>query len=139
MNRKEIMKRFRDYMSLYYLKGRQQKGAFAASEASYLAGSGASTQDTDRDASLVPDSASSDQPKQGLRRKSSLKKRLAGQLTISKQSQNRDKAAAGGTKCPACGLRYLLANCLYIDDDNALDWFKPDLSTSKSNKLLTRI
>ena len=135
MNRKEMMKRFRDHMSLYYPKGRQQKGVFAASEALYLAGSGASTQDTDRDASLVPDSASFDQPKQGSRRKSSSKKRLAGQLTTSKQSQNRDKAAAGGNKCPACGLRHLLANCLYIDDDNAPDWFKPRESISELVKL----
>jgi hypothetical protein len=52
MNRKKMMKLFRDHMSQSYPIRGKQKSAFAAGEALYLAG-GAPDQDTLRDASDV--------------------------------------------------------------------------------------
>ena len=59
-NRKKMMKLFRDYMSLSYPIRGKQKSAFAAGEASYLAG-GATDQDMSRDASDVSQGAPSAQ------------------------------------------------------------------------------
>lgn len=106
MTRRHMMKRFREHMSDHYpVKGRQQRGAFAASEASFLAAGGASTPGADRDASRAADNASSTPTTQGSRGRPR-NKRSIGQGTTSKQSSKEDTAAAGGPNCPACEQRH---------------------------------
>ena len=125
MTRKEMMKRFREHMSMNHpIKGRQQRAAFAAGDASFLAAGGASTPGTDRDASRAADNASSTLPSQGSRGRPR-NKRSFGQATISKQSSKGDTAAARGSNCPACEQRHGLENCYYVYKDKAPQWFVP--------------
>ena len=125
MTRKQMMKRFREHMSDHYpIKGRQQRGAFAASESSFLAAGGASTQDTDRDASHVVENASSYPAAKGMRGRPRQKRSL-GQGTTSKQSSTEDTAAAGGKDCPACEQRHALDNCYYVYPEKAHEGFFP--------------
>ena len=125
MTRKEMMKRFREHMSDHYpTKGRQQRGAFAASDASFLAAGGASTPGADRDASHAAEYASSTPTTQGSRGRPR-NKRSIGQATTSKQSSKGDTAAAGGAECPACEQRHALDNCYYVYKDRAPTWFTP--------------
>ena len=125
MTRKTMMKRFREHMSDHYpVKGRQQRGAFAASDASFLAAGGASTPGTDRDASHAADSASSTPTTQGSRGRPRNKRNI-GQVTKSKWSSTEDTAAAGGAKCPACEQRHGLENCYYVHKEKAPKWFVP--------------
>lgn len=125
MTRKEMMKRFREHMSMNHpIKGRQQRAAFAAGDASFLAAGGASTPGTDRDASRAADNASSTLTTQGSRGRPRNKRSL-GQGTKSKQSSTEDTAAAGGANCPACEQRHGLENCYYVHKDRAPEWFVP--------------
>lgn len=125
MTRKEMMKRFREHMSMNHpIRGRQQRAAFAAGDASFLAAGGASTPGTDRDASRVADSASSTSTTQGSRGRPR-NKRSIGQATTSKQSSKGDTAAAEGSNCPACEQRHGLDNCYYVYKEKAPQWFVP--------------
>ncbi|KAL5372452.1 hypothetical protein PMIN06_012139 [Paraphaeosphaeria minitans] len=66
MTRKEMMKRFREHMSKYHpTKGKQQRGAFAAGNTSFLAAGGESTPGTDRDALTLPTAHHPLQPPRG--------------------------------------------------------------------------
>ena len=126
MTRKVMMKRFREHMSDHYpVKGRQQRGAFAASDASFLAAGGASTPGADRDASRAADSASSTPTTTQGSRGRPRQKRLHGQMTTSKQSSAEGTAAAVGAQCPACEQRHVLANCYYVFPERAPRWFVP--------------
>ena len=125
MTRKEMMKRFREHMSMNHpIKGRQQRGAFAAGDASFLAAGGASTPGADRDASRAADNASSAPTIQGSRGRPR-NKRSIGQATTYGQSSKGDAAAAGGTDCPACEQRHGLENCYYVYKEKAPQWFMP--------------
>ena len=118
MNRKEMMKRFREHMVILHpLKGKQQKGAFAAAGPSLAAG-GESTPGTDRDASHAAEVAPS---KRGRPRQ----KRPFGQRATSEQSLKEDTTAVGDLKCPACEQRHSLQDCFYAFPSQAPDWFTP--------------
>ena len=127
-NRKKMMKLFREYMSLSYpIKGKQ-KSAFAAGEASYLAG-GAPDQDISRDASDILQRAPS-APSQGNPGKPRQKRKFDGQETRSKQFPKRNTAAAGDD-CPACGQRHNLSDCYYAYPEKAPEWFKPNRTIAR--------
>jgi hypothetical protein len=128
MNRKKMMKLFRDHMSQSYPIRGKQKSAFAAGEASYLAG-GAPDQDTQRDASDVSQGAPS-APSQGTLGKPRQKRKRDGQTTRSKQFPIGNTAAAGD-ECPACGQRHNLSDCYYAYPENAPEWFKPNRSIAR--------
>jgi hypothetical protein len=123
MNRKKMMKLFRDHMSQSYPIRGKQKSAFAAGEASYLAG-GAPDQDTLRDASDVSQGAPSAQS-QGNQGKPKQKRKFDGRETKSRQFSKKNTAAAGG-ECPACGQRHDLSDCYYAYPEKAPEWFKPN-------------
>lgn len=125
IDRKKMMKLFRDHMSQFYPTKGKLKSAFAAGEASYVTG-GASDQDTSlRDASDVCERAPSARTgSRGNPRQN--KRKHNGHSTRSKQSMERDTAAAGGNECPACGQRHRLSECYYVYADRAPDWFKPN-------------
>ena len=119
------MKRFREHMAKHHpIKGKQQRGAFAAGEPSLAAG-GESTQGTDRDASHAAEDATSlTNNKRGRGRPR--QKRSFGQSTISKQSLKRDTAAVEGRKkCPACEQTHNLKDCFYAFPENTPEWFQP--------------
>jgi hypothetical protein len=125
IRRKDMMKLFREYMTLQHpIKGKQ-KGAFAAA-GSYLAEGGESTQTTDRDASPVNEAASS-------RTRGRPRKQLAnaGQKAKSKRSpitEDNESAAADGTRCPACDMRHNLRDCFYAFPEKQPEWFRPKQS-----------
>lgn len=121
MTRKEMTKRFRESMVVSHpLKGKQRRGAFAAGDESAFAASGETTQGNERDASNADDASSAFQ--KGSRGRP--RKQQAGSRAISKQPYG-DTAAAGRTKCPACGQRHKLNKCFYINSDEAPEWFIP--------------
>jgi len=123
-NRKKMMKLYRDHMNQFHPVKGKQKSAFAAGEASYLAG-GATDQDTLRDASDVLNRAPSAQS-QGNPGRSRQKRKYDGtQGTKSKQFPKRNPAAAGGD-CPACGQRHNLSDCYYAYPEKAPEWFRPN-------------
>jgi hypothetical protein len=128
INRKKMMKLFREYMSQSYPSKGKHKSAFAAGEASYLAG-GASDQDTTRDASEVLQRAPS-ALSQGNPGKSRQKRKFDGQETRSRQFPKRNTATAGG-ECPACGQRHILSECYYVYPEKAPEWFKPNRTIAK--------
>jgi hypothetical protein len=124
IQRKEMVKLFREHMVLQHpIKGKQ-KGAFAAAGPS-LAGSGESTQAADGDAHPADEVASL---KRGRSRANK-----AGPKAISKQSvriTNDEPTAVGGQvgsnlKCPACEQRHSLKDCFYAFPEKQPDWFQP--------------
>jgi len=126
-----MMKRFREHMALLHpIKGKQQRGAFAAAGPSLAAG-GASTPGTDRDASHAAEVAPSTHEQQTWTtnnqrvRGRPREKRSFGQSATSKQSSTNDTAAAGGLKCPACEQRHSLKDCFYTFPEHTPEWFHP--------------
>jgi len=131
INRKEMMKRFREHMALLHpIKGKPQRGAFAAAGPSLAAG-GASTPGTDRDASHAAEDAPSIHEQQTWTtnnqrgRGRPRQKRSFGQSATSKQSSIDDTAAVGGLKCPACEMRHSLKDCFYAFPEHTPEWFNP--------------
>jgi hypothetical protein len=126
IDRKEMMKRFREYMvPLHPSKGKQHRSALAAGEPS-LAGTGESIPGTDRDASHVADDATSaTKDHHRGRGKAPRKRKTDGRQARSGQSSLEDTAAAGGQKCPACEQRHSLKDCYYLYPDQAPEWFTP--------------
>ena len=125
------MKRFREHMALLHpIKGKQQRGAFAAAGPSLAAG-GASTPGTDRDASHAAEDAPSTHELQTWTtnyqrgRGRPREKRSFGQRATSKQSSTDDTTAVGGLKCPACEMRHSLKDCFYAFPEHTPEWFHP--------------
>lgn len=121
MNRKKVMKLFRDHMSQSNPSKGKQKSAFAAGEVSFLAG-GESDQDIQGDASGMLNRAPSAQT-QGNPAKSGKKRKADGQQTKTKPPRSRIHAAAGD-ECLACGQRHHLSDCYYAFPEKAPEWFK---------------
>lgn len=128
MDRKKVMKLFREHMSQSNPTKGKQKSAFAVGEASFLAG-GESDQDALRDASDVSQRAPPAQS-QGNLGKPGKKRKRDGQETKSKQFPKRNTAAAGDD-CPACGQRHNLSDCYYAFPEKAPDWFKPNRTIAR--------
>ncbi|KAF7441538.1 hypothetical protein A1F99_141460 [Pyrenophora tritici-repentis] len=121
MNRKRMMKLFREYMSLQYPSRGKPKSAFAV-EDSYAA-SGEPDSDTLRDASSVELRAPSNQGRGNPRQ--SNKRKMDGQSTRTKQIPERNSAKAGDI-CPACEQRHEISDCYYVNKAKAPEWFKPN-------------
>lgn len=130
MNRKRMMKLFRDYMSLHYPSRGKPKSAFAVGDL-YTA-SGESDSNTQRDASSVESRAPSNTNNQqgwGNPRRSN-KRKMDGQSTRTKQFPERNTATAGDI-CPACEQRHKISDCYYVDTAQAPEWFKPNRGVTK--------
>ncbi|KAI0603828.1 hypothetical protein TUN205_11930, partial [Pyrenophora tritici-repentis] len=121
MNRKRMMKLFREYMSLQYPSRGKPKSAFAVGD-SYAA-SGEPDSDTLRDASSVELRALSNQGRGNPRQ--SNKRKMDGQSTRTKQIPERNSAKAGDM-CPACEQRHEISDCYYVNKAKAPEWFKPN-------------
>jgi hypothetical protein len=122
MNRKKMMKLFRDHMSQSNPPKGKQKSAFAAGEASYHAG-GEPDPGTQRDASSVAEVAPSANTSGNPRRK----RKHDGQRQQTKSKQpSQGKTTAVGGLCPACRQRHKLSDCHYVFGEAAPDWFRPN-------------
>ncbi|KAF7574092.1 hypothetical protein PtrM4_057150 [Pyrenophora tritici-repentis] len=121
INRKRMMKLFREYMSLHYPSRGKPKSAFAVGD-SYAA-SGEPDSDTLRDASSVELRAPSNQGRGNPRQ--SNKRKMDGQSTRTKQIPERNSAKAGDI-CPACEQRHEISDCYYVNKAKAPEWFKPN-------------
>ena len=117
MNRKRMMKLFRDYMSLHSPSRGKPKSVFAVGD-SYTA-SGESDSNTQRDASGVELRAPSNTNTQGRGNpRPSNKRRMDGQSTRTKQFPERNTATAEDI-CPACEQRHKISDCYYVDTAKA--------------------
>lgn len=129
MTRKEMMKRFREYMSLNHpLKPVYKKQAFfaEADDSSFLAEGGATTQDSQKDASAAMESAPSNPrgrtrggQRQGYQAASQSGKRIA------------EKGTSSGKKCPACDQVHDIKECWYINSNQAPEWWKPNTQVTQ--------
>lgn len=129
MNRKRMVKLFRDFMSLHYPSRGKPKSAFAVG-GSYAA-SGESDSNTLRDASSVESRAPSNNNDQGRGNpRPSNKRKMDGQSTRTKQFPERNTAAAGDI-CPACEQRHKISDCYYVNTTKAPEWFKPNWGVTK--------
>jgi hypothetical protein len=129
MNRKRMMKLFREFMSLHYPSRGKPKSAFAVGD-SYAA-SGESDSNTQRDASSVETRAPSNNNNQGRGNpRPSNKRKMDGQSTKTKQFPERNTATAGDI-CPACEQRHKISDCYYVNTAKAPEWFKPNRGVTK--------
>ena len=122
INRKRMMKLFRDHMSLHNPSRGKPKSAFSVVEASYAAG-GESDSATQRDASSVEIRAPSTTNNQGRGNSKPTNKRK------NRQSTGRGTASAGGI-CPACEQPHNIADCYYVNGQQP-EWFKPNRGITK--------
>lgn len=129
MNRKRMMKLFRDYMSLQHPPRGKPKSAFAVGEASYAA-SGESDSNPQRDAFSVEPRAPSNNHHQGRGNPRQNKRKMDGQSARTKQFPERNTARAEDT-CPACEQRHNISDCYYVDTAKAPEWFKPNRGITK--------
>lgn len=112
MTRKEMMKRFREYMMTTHPLRPKHNAAFVIDEASYLADGGATTQGIEKDASIAENAPS--------RR---AKPRNQPGKNPRKRAQE-DRPSQGGAKCPACEQRHSINDCWYINTEQAPEWWK---------------
>jgi len=123
VQRKQMVKLFREHMALQHpIKGKQ-KGAFAAAGPS-LADSGESTQAADRDAYPADEAASlkrgRSRPKAGSKAKSKQSVRITDDVPTAVGGQE-----GSNLKCPACEQRHSLKDCFYAFPEKQPDWFQP--------------
>jgi hypothetical protein len=129
MNRKRMMKLFRDYMSLQYPPRGKLKSAFAAGEASYTA-SGESDSNPQGDAFRGESRAPSNQHNQTRGNPRQNKRKQDGQHARSKHFPERNTARAEDI-CPACEQRHSIVDCYYVNTAKAPEWFKPNRGVTK--------
>jgi hypothetical protein len=114
MTRKEMMKRFREYMmTTHPLRPKQNKAAFVIDEASYLADGGATTQGYEKDASIAENAPSRQRGKPRHQPSKNPRKRAS-----------EDGPAQAKAKCPACDQRHNIKDCWYINNEQAPEWWK---------------
>ncbi|KAF9730182.1 gag protein [Paraphaeosphaeria minitans] len=124
MERRQMMKLFREHMSLAHPTRGKSRSAFMTGEAAHAA-SGESDSNTQGDASSVQIRAPSTNPSQGNQRQSN-KRRMNAPNNKSKQSQKRDTAEAEDI-CPACDQRHDISTCYYVNPNlETPEWFKPN-------------
>jgi hypothetical protein len=129
MNRKKMMKLFRDYMSLQYPPRGKPKSAFAVGEASYAASS-ESDSNPQGDAFRGESRAPSNQHNQTWGNPRQNKRKQDGQHARSKHFPERNTARAEDI-CPACEQRHSIADCYYVNTAKAPEWFKPNRGVTK--------
>jgi hypothetical protein len=129
MSRREMMKRFREHMSVHHplRSGKHRAGAFAtADDASFLAEGGATTQGSKRDASTAAESAPSTNRIRGRPRYQRQGNQALGHQASSNKRPSDYEPANAGSKCPACGQRHGVKDCYYIYEDQAPEWWHPN-------------
>lgn len=124
INRKEMMKRFREHMALLHPIKENSKGALLLLQDHHsllvvhpprvLTGTPLTLPKTRH--LTTNNKRGRGRPRQ---------KRSFGQSAISKQSSIDDTAAVGGLKCPACELRHSLKDCFYAFPEYTPEWFHP--------------
>ncbi|KAI8942930.1 hypothetical protein NX059_000968 [Plenodomus lindquistii] len=123
MNRKEMMKRYREYMmNNHPLKTGKSKASFIAAhdEASHDTAEGEAHQDSTRDASTV-NSAPSRRGRPRNQRGNDRKR----------QAERPPEGSYSSTKCLACGQRHALKDCYYLHEEKAPGWWKPNESVKE--------
>jgi hypothetical protein len=129
MERRQMMKLFREYMSLAHPTRGKSKSAFMTGEAAYAA-SGESDSNTQGDASSVQIRAPSTNPSQGNQRQTN-KRKMNAPGNKSKQFHKRNTAEAADI-CPACEQRHNISSCYYVNSNlETPDWFKPNKYVTK--------
>ncbi|KAG6029723.1 hypothetical protein E4U19_000787 [Claviceps sp. Clav32 group G5] len=123
MNRREMIKRFRDHMTRYHPLDKKIRGSvfMTAEDQSSLAAGGASTQSRKRDASASTNSASV--PKRPKR--NDVKATTSRKPTAVTKSTTRNQP-----RCPACSYRRELQECFYVNKELAPKWFRFDENLS---------
>jgi hypothetical protein len=125
MERRQMMKLFREHMSLAHPTRGKSKSAFMTGEGAF-ATSGESDSYTPGDASSVQNRAPPSHPSQ-----EPGKRRDPARGHKSKQSQKRNAADAAGI-CPACEQRHDISNCYYVNPNlETPAWFKPNKNVTK--------
>jgi hypothetical protein len=135
MNRKEMMKRYRERMSEDHPRSKPYKGtAFAVGDHfdSALAVGGASTPGTERDAS---DSVGQSAPST-LVHKTRGKRPAGRQRGLLPSQRAKSKRPGGsvetdGASCPACEQPHQLVDCYYVFRDKAPEWWTPRPGTER--------
>ncbi|KAF7568577.1 hypothetical protein PtrM4_056300 [Pyrenophora tritici-repentis] len=129
IERRQMMKLFREHMSLAHPTRGKSRSAFMTGEAAYAA-SGESDSNTQGDASSVQIRAPSTNPSQGNQRQTN-KRKMNAPGNKSKQFQKRNTAEAGDI-CPACEQRHDISSCYYVNPTlETPDWFKPNKHITK--------
>ncbi|KAG9377809.1 hypothetical protein A1F94_012212 [Pyrenophora tritici-repentis] len=129
IERRQMMKLFREHMSLAHQTRGKSRSAFMTGEAAYAA-SGESDSNTQGDASSVQIRAPSTNPSQGNQRQTN-KRKMNAPGNKSKQFQKRNTAEAGDI-CPACEQRHDISSCYYVNPTlETPDWFKPNKHITK--------
>ena len=129
MDRRQMMKLFREHMSLAHPTRGKSKSALMTGEAAYAA-SGESDSNTQGDASSVQIRAPSTNPSQGNPRQTN-KRRMNAPGNKSKQFQKVNTAEAGDI-CPACEQRHDISSCYYVNPNlETPEWFKPNKHVAK--------
>jgi hypothetical protein len=128
INRKRMMKLFRDYMSLHYQSRGKPKSAFGVGESSYLSSSEPDLGTHQRDASSVGIRAPSNNNNNNQAKQGQGKPRLGKRKA--KQYPERNTAAAEDI-CPACEQRHQIRDCYYVDLTKAPEWFRPNNGLTK--------
>lgn len=129
IERRQMMKLFREHMSLAHPTRGKSKSAFMTGEAAYAA-SGESDSNTQGDSSSVQTRAPSTNPSQGNQRQTN-KRKMNAPGNKSKKFQKRNTAEAGDI-CPACEQRHDISSCYYVNSNlETPDWFKPNKHVTK--------
>jgi len=125
MERRQMMKLFREHMSLAHPTRGKVKSAFVTGDGAFAA-SGESDSNTQRDASSVQIRAPSTNPNQGQG-----KRKMNAPGSKSKQFQRRNTAEAADI-CPACEQRHDISNCYYVNTTlETPTWFKPNKNVTR--------
>jgi len=111
IERRQIIKLFREHISLAYLTRGKLKSAFMTGKAAYAA-SGESDSNTQGDASSVQIRALSANPSQGNQRQTNKRKMNA---PGSKPKRYQKENTAEAEICPACKQLYNISSCYYIN------------------------
>jgi hypothetical protein len=121
MERRQMMKLFRDHMSLAHPTQGKLKSAFMTGEGAYAA-SGASDSNTQENALGVQIRAPSTKPN---------KRKMNAPGNKSKQFHKRNIVEAGDV-CPACEQRHDINNCFYVNQNlETPEWFRPNKHIEK--------
>lgn len=128
MERRRMMKLFREHMSLSHPTRYRPKGAFMTGEAAY-ATNGEYDPNAQEEASSEQTITTSNNTRQGNQKQN--KRRAPAQGSRSKQFQQRNTAEAADI-CLACEQRHDVSNCYYINPSlETPEWFKPNKNVTK--------
>ena len=162
LSRKDMMRRFREYMTLNHpvTRGRSQKAAFVIEESSYLASNHRSTQpegdaqqatmgnsqsrkrgrpqyqrtaEDDQD----PSPSSINYQSHDLLASTGARSQSPGSTRLMPSKLASTRACKIYTPCPACDGSHPLHQCFYLDQKKAPGWWKPNQIIRESIELRT--